>query len=247
MHNNPKGKYYHHNKDVPLWRVVRASSAAPTFFPPTIFQYGGSKDIGAFIDGGVSNFNNPAIQLYLMATLKGYHFEWPASEKDLLLVSIGTGTTEIRYTPEEVREIGKKSALFWGGTVPDLFIRDTGDFNELLLQGLSHSPTARKIDAEVGDLRDDQITGRPMMHYLRYNATLSNADLKANAELTRKDPKKFPPLKNLDHIMAMDIGQHVFHLREIGKRHAEAQLSKEKFEAAFPGGFDVESSREVEK
>jgi patatin-like phospholipase/acyl hydrolase len=71
-----KGRYYPDNKDLPLWRVVRASSAAPTFFPPTIFGFDPSGKEGAFVDGGVSMYNNPAMLLYLMATLKGYRYEW---------------------------------------------------------------------------------------------------------------------------------------------------------------------------
>ena len=32
--NNPQSKYFANNQALPLWQIVRASSAAPTYFPP---------------------------------------------------------------------------------------------------------------------------------------------------------------------------------------------------------------------
>ena len=64
--NNPRGKYYRakdnddwrSNKDYPLWKVVRALTAAPSFFDPeeiTIIPENGAKAVkGKFVDGGVS-------------------------------------------------------------------------------------------------------------------------------------------------------------------------------------------------
>ena len=47
-----------------------------------------------FSDGAVTTLNNPALQLFLMATLPAYHLGWPTGRDELLLVSVGTGTTE---------------------------------------------------------------------------------------------------------------------------------------------------------
>ena len=244
MHNNPLGRYYDANKDIPLWRVVRASSAAPTFFPPTLMPFDVAGRIGAFVDGGVSAFNNPAAQLFFMATLKGFHLEWPSGEDKLMIVSVGTGTTDIKFTTEEVRQLGKKNAIFWGSIVPDMFIKDCSDHNEMLMQSLSNSPTARKIDGEIGKLEGEYLAGAPRLHYLRYNTTLADADLQASNALTQSDPKRFPPIKNLKGLMRMDAGQNVFHLSEVGKRAAEQALSRENFEAHFPKGFDLKPQQE---
>ncbi|HEX2899735.1 MAG TPA: patatin-like phospholipase family protein [Bacteroidia bacterium] len=242
MHNNPKGKYYPENKDLPLWRIVRASSAAPTFFPPTIFAFDQDGQEGAFVDGGVSMSNNPSTLLYFMATLKGYRIEWPTGADKLMIVSIGTGTSEVEYAAGEVRKLGKKSALFWGGTVPDMFIRDASEYNEMLLQGLSESPTARKIDGEVGTLAGDHIAGSPRLHYLRYNVTITAEDIALNARLTDADSKKYPKVKDVADMMRMDAGNHVFHLAEIGKRAADRSLGAPQFEAHFPKTFDITKS-----
>ena len=46
------------------------------------------------MDGGVTPYNNPAFALYRMATTPAYRLNWRTGEKNLLLVSIGTGAAE---------------------------------------------------------------------------------------------------------------------------------------------------------
>ena len=109
----------------------------------------------------------------------------------------------------------------------------------MLMQSLSESPTARKIDSEVRNLDGDQLAGTPRLHYLRYNATLSNEDIALNAKLTAQDHQKFPKVKTVADMMKMDVGSHVFHLAEIGKRAAATSLGAEQFDAHFPSCFDL--------
>src|SRR5258705_487507 len=71
--NNPDAKYNDCtradcNLNLPLWQLVRASTAAPTYFPPEVVNIGKHEFI--FVDGGVTMYNNPAFQLFLMATVK---------------------------------------------------------------------------------------------------------------------------------------------------------------------------------
>ena len=75
--SNPFAKYNEDKRDdcnlkLPLWQLVRASTAAPTYFPPEVFQVGKRQFV--FVDGGITMYNNPAFQLFLMATLDRY---WP--------------------------------------------------------------------------------------------------------------------------------------------------------------------------
>ncbi|MDZ4830468.1 MAG: patatin-like phospholipase family protein, partial [Phycisphaerae bacterium] len=95
LSNNPQAKYNNQGRDdcnlgLPLWQVVRASTAAPYFFPPESIEHGSTPFV--FVDGGVTMYNNPAFQLFLMATLEPYRLQWKASEDDMLLVSVGTGS-----------------------------------------------------------------------------------------------------------------------------------------------------------
>ena len=61
------------NLHFPLWQLVRASTAAPTYFPPEVIDCGGKPFI--FVDGGVTMYNNPAFQMFLMATVDRYWVE----------------------------------------------------------------------------------------------------------------------------------------------------------------------------
>jgi len=81
------------NLCIPLWKLVRASTAAPIYFPPEIIQVDPKDDAKTFVfvDGGVTPYNNPAFLLYRFATEPAYRLEWPKGERNLLLVSVGTG------------------------------------------------------------------------------------------------------------------------------------------------------------
>ncbi|HMB83999.1 MAG TPA: patatin-like phospholipase family protein [Terriglobales bacterium] len=96
--NNPKGKYFANNQGLPLWQIVRASSAAPTYFPPQTISVpddAGQVQHYEFIDGGVSSYNNPSMQVFLEATDPTYQFGWPTGAGKLLLLSLGTGFNAI--------------------------------------------------------------------------------------------------------------------------------------------------------
>lgn len=96
--NNRDGKYFNTNAALPLWQIVRASSAAPTFFPPqkiVVPDDKGQIHNYEFIDGGVSSYNNPSLQLFLEATDPQYKFGWPSGTDKLLLLSLGTGFNSI--------------------------------------------------------------------------------------------------------------------------------------------------------
>src|ERR1700758_83958 len=67
LSNNPKAKYNDAaradcNLKLPLWQLVRASTAAPVYFPPEVVRVG--RDF-IFVDGAVTMHNNPAFQLFL--------------------------------------------------------------------------------------------------------------------------------------------------------------------------------------
>jgi uncharacterized protein len=85
--NNPFAKYNSNpdraddNLNFPLWQLVRASTAAPTYFPPEVIvlrnkEKDKEKEF-IFVDGGVTMYNNPAFQMFLMATLDQYWMKKP--------------------------------------------------------------------------------------------------------------------------------------------------------------------------
>jgi hypothetical protein len=100
--NNPNNRFFKNNAQIPLWHIVRASSAAPTYFPPHAFAVPdgtGAPQTYEFIDGGVSSYNNPSLQVFLEATVPEYGLGWPMGVDNLLLISLGTG-----YCPVTIPE-----------------------------------------------------------------------------------------------------------------------------------------------
>lgn len=93
-YNDPKRRDC--NLKIPLWQLVRASTAAPVFFPPEVMQWdpNDSSKTFVFADGGITPYNNPSFLLYRMATEPMYRLNWKTGERNLLLISIGTGAAE---------------------------------------------------------------------------------------------------------------------------------------------------------
>lgn len=181
--NNPRGRYFGGdgkgrigNGEFPLWQVVRASTAAPMYFDPEKLVIaearGRPRQVGNFVDGGVSPYNNPALQALMVATLDGYRIGWPTGADRLLLVSLGTGRPDAA-----VAEVGPAA----GHAVKSLLslMEDVATMQQTLLQWMSSSPTARPIDRELGDLRHDLLGGRPLISYLRYDVELTSDAVRA--------------------------------------------------------------------
>lgn len=221
--NHPDGQFYESNRKILLRQALRASSAAPTFFTPVQIDLGDGQS-GAFIDGGVSMANNPAMQLLLVASLSGFPFHWNMGAENILLVSLGTGH---RPTLQDAVKLANSSVLTWASQVPRLLIEDASWHNQLLLQLLSRSPTAWPIDMEVGDLSDDLLTDQPLLTYLRYDVRLVPEAL---AEMGLDDLA--PRAEALFDMAAAD---NRFDLDRIGQAAADASVA----EAHFPPAFDA--------
>ena len=76
--------------------VIRATTAAPTYFAPT------RKNKDAFIDGGMFA-NNPALCAYVEAT----KFPSEPHVKDIMILSLGTGSINRHYPYEQARRWGR--------------------------------------------------------------------------------------------------------------------------------------------
>ena len=231
--NNPRGKYYGPRPDsnvipnsaYPLWQVVRSSTAAPRFFDPEKIEISrgksGEKPVqGEFVDGGVSPFNNPALQAVMHATLDGYRIGWPTGSDKLLVVSVGTGSRDLKVAPAKLAVDNALKSLL---SVMD----DCATLMETLLQWLSSSPTARMINREVDDLRHDLIAPVPLISYLRYNVALSKDSL-SQIGMEFDDEK-------IEGLSAMDDPGNMRTLQEIGAKAAKQQVRAED----FPSNFDL--------
>lgn len=140
FNNNPKSKFFRNNAGLPLWQIVRASSAAPTYFPPhtiAVPDDTGAKQNYEFIDGGVSSYNNPALQVFLEATIPQYGYGWPMGVDNILLLSLGTGFNSVMI------DSGKAAGynlVDWGRYVVQEMMNEANLQQNLLLQIIGHRP-----------------------------------------------------------------------------------------------------------
>lgn len=229
--NNPRGPYFLAsrpgviaNSGYSLWQLVRASTAAPTYFDPQRLmiatEEGKAPAFGDFVDGGVSPFNNPALQALMYATLDGYRVRWPMGADELLLVSVGTGAKDPSMAPARLAAENAIKAVLG-------LMDDSAVLMETLLQWMSASPTARVLDRELGDLRNDTLGPAPLLTYLRYNVVLDAAGVAAL--------KPGVPADAVQSLSAMDDPDNMPLLRELGELAGRQQVRG----ADFPAAFDL--------
>lgn len=224
--NHPNAKYHQENSQILLRDALRASTAAPTYFVPAKIEISPGQ-IGAFLDGGVSMANNPALQLFLLATLKGFPFRWPTGEDRLLLVSVGTGTSRRQFDVDDVLD---SEAWDWAARIPAMLMDDASWQAQLLLQYFSETETPWHYDDEVGDLKDDLLTPKPLLRYLRYNAWLE-ADALEELGLAALVP-------HLDSLRELSAAEHREDLFTIGQEAAKRQVLGRHFPPAFDLDFE---------
>jgi hypothetical protein len=206
------------NLKIPLWQLVRASTAAPVFFAPEVLQWDPKDPTKTFkfVDGGLTPYNNPAFLLWRMATQAPYRLNWKTGERNLLVVSVGTGAAprldaEV-YSQDNILEnaVNLPSALMYGAQVDQ-------DINCRMIGRCVYGDI---IDRELGDLipRDEggqdiplsQDLGKAFL-FARYNADLSGPGLNSMG-LGDIDPTKVSKLDSVDYIDD---------LRRIGRRVGE--------------------------
>lgn len=228
LNNNPKGQFFNdpklgENGKIPLKDVVRASTAAPTYFIPEVIDVGG-KQMGAFVDGGVSTANNPALYLLMVATINGFRFNWEAGEDKIMIVSLGTGYSIFKTT---VADINDNWMLSWASSVPDMLMQDASWLNQIVLQWISTGDTRKNIDLQIGKMEKDVLGAKPVLTYNRYNVEMTTENLQRLGFEEGKD------YKNLENIIEMSNGGNVKILYEIGAADAKKELKPEHFRPAF--------------
>jgi len=224
--NNPLAKFNNKenadcNLKIPLYQLIRASTAAPAYFRPETLQWD-AKDpekTFVFVDGGVTPYNNPAFLLYRMATQKPYGLKWETGEKKLLIVSVGTGSapspgaysnllTTLAHLPNNL--------MYAMQVDQDINCRTVG-------RCVFGAAVDREID-EMTPVDDDgnilELTSDANRHfsYVRYNADLSEAGLNEMG-LSHIDS---------DDVRKMDSVKHLKQLREVGKKVAITQVNVKK-------------------
>jgi hypothetical protein len=212
--NNPNAQFNQPdlpdcNLKIPLWQLVRASTAAPTFFAPEEMQIGPRRFV--CVDGAVSTYNNPAFQLFLMATLNAYRLSWPTGEEKMLLVSVGSGAESL--ADATLRASGK-NLLYHAFRLPLAFFASTVIEQDVLCRVFGRCVCGDEIDCELRDLIGEQGGGTlspKLFSYARYDVQLSQRGLESIGVLGIHVSK----IAGIDSIGAMND------LRRIGEATAE--------------------------
>jgi len=208
--NNPYAKYNQLdrkdcNLKLPLWQLVRASTAAPVYFPPEVVNFGSHQFV--FVDGGITTYNNPSFQSFLMVTTEPYNLNWPAGDGKLLVVSIGTGTSpeaNADLKPEEM------NLLYNAGSIPSALMFASLNEQDFLCRTFGNCLAGDELDREVGDMIGKKGPVMPKLFtYLRYNAELSREGLDTLG-LLDIEPKDVQKLDSTEHIRELQrVGQAV--------------------------------------
>ena len=216
------------NLKIKLYQLVRASTAAPAYFRPETLQWdpNNPEKTFVFVDGGVTPYNNPAFLLYRMATQPDYRLNWPTGEDNLLIISVGTGSSPSPGVYDNLLETLKE--------LPNNLMYAMQIDQDINCRTVGRCSYGAPIDMEMGDLipRTDPAntagTKLPLsdnLHrqflYARYNADLSQPGLDAMG------------LSHIvsDEVRQMDSIKYIDKLREVG------QTAAKKVDMAHFGSF----------
>ena len=197
------------NLKIPIWQLLRASTAAPTFFPPEEITLGTQKFL--FVDGGVTPYNSPALLAILMATLPCYRLNWPAGREALHVTSIGTGGQRSHLPKKIARKIYLWDQLKF--VVPGLIGAFAAN-QDMLCRVMGHCLHGSQLDSEIGCLDSATLLSpaEQKYSYARYNCMMDSNEV--GQPLTPTELK----LDNLNVIKR---------LQDIGRTYAAANVRRE--------------------
>lgn len=228
--SNPDAKYNDPNRPdnnakMPLWKLVRASTAAPVYFPAEVMTWDKDNPSKAvvFVDGGMTPYNNPAFLLYRMATGPSYNLNWPKGERNLLLISLGTGAAE---SAGATASAPNKNIVSTIAGLPGALMYAMQIDQDISCRTIGRCTFGAPLDRELTDLipRDlkdgmtlDECYAAPKIpvatdlgrHFLyaRYNADLSRAGLDLLG-FSGVDPSNIQKMDRPENITALlKIGQ----------------------------------------
>jgi len=228
--NNPLARYNDRarkdcNLNIPLWQLVRASTAAPVYFPPEMLQWDDEDPSKTFffVDGGVTPYNNPAFLLFRMATLPQYRLNWSRGETKMMLMSVGTGSAagiDLQINPLGQLLPGNVAHL------PGVLMGGTSIDQDINCRTIGRCVSGGRIDLELGDMiprRGDPLNGTAVpfdegcdreFFYARYNPDVSRNGLDALG-LAKINPEQ---------VQALDQIEHISEMRAVGQAYAEKSV-----------------------
>lgn len=237
FHNNPDGPNFNDMPDkarlgfsrYPIANVIHASTARPGEFSPELVELTRHPhtENGVFVDAAFTPFNNPAFQLFLLATLPTRGFGWKIGTENLMVTSVGTGSLCNEVPTSKRHRRASRSISAERGL---RFMIDGAEHTgELLMQLLSEPTSPQHPSCEFGDLQGVRLTSEPQCTYQRYQAKLTAQSLAKDFKLGLS-PRQLSRVRNM---MSRDGLQIAY---EIGQAVADTLIREEH----FPENFDLE-------
>ncbi len=224
--NNPFAKYNQKarldcNLNLPLWQLVRASTAAPTFFPPEVVTFAPDTPNEyqfVFVDGGVTTYNNAAFLAFQMATAAPYQVGWKTGVDQLLIVSVGTGQVANARPDLQADDLW---LLDHAKNIPGALMNAAAAGWDIACRTLGECRHGGLIDRELGDMvlapdaSASNWSGHKLFAYVRYDPDVSQAGLNQLGleGLRAKD------------VQLMDSVQHIPEIQQVGQAYAKRQVS----------------------
>lgn len=241
--NNPKAKYNVRvfrdgtpnrecNLDVPLWQLLRASTAAPTFFPPEAIMLDDKPHL--FMDGGMTPYNNPALIAVLMATLPCYRIEWPAGRELLHVISVGTGLARARMPDKAASDVNLLDHIRY---IAPALIGSVAGEQDFLCRVMGDCVHGASCNSEIGALEMPTLFNaqEQKFTYARYDQPLdpTHPIIKSFLDQQAQSKRRWWKFLKGRHVsgaqMQLDDLKLIPLLQELGKEYAERHVRREQF------------------
>lgn len=187
------------NLNIPLWQILRASTAAPSFFPPQEIRINGKPQL--FVDGAVTPYNNPALLAAMMTTLPVFGVQWPVGRERLHLVSVGTGNLRTKMAAKTSAKVHLFDQL--DHVIPAL-IGAVSLQQDMLCRVLGDCLHGDVIDREIGKIDVPTLLSAEaqLFSYVRYDQQLDQLN---SRRLNRRETQ----IDNLSMLPTLqEIGRH---------------------------------------
>jgi hypothetical protein len=231
--NSPAARYNDRdnpacNLEFPLWQLVRASTAAPTFFPTESIEI--TSDDGQvfhqeFIDGAISPYDNPALRTYVHATLPQLGIGMASGVDNFYVMSVGTGISKKVY---EHGKLGNINVI--GGAIRTIeAVLQSGKIGQdLMSRVFGKCLHGAPIDSELGDLvaahDDNSDDNNKHFQYVRYDQSFTPEQQERSRKLSGTS-KAF----DLADLTSIPL------LQELGQEYGETNVKPEHLPDWGPG------------
>jgi hypothetical protein len=193
--------------------LVRASTAAPAFFPPERIELGETESV--FVDGSITPYSNPALIAALTAIMPSYRIQWPTGPENIRVVSIGT----LSFSSELPVSNPKLLSGALADKVPAALLQSIGCQQDYLCRCLGECIFGEEPGGEFGDLlvsnpESAPPPGRSWFSYVRYNRSYKKKEMQNTL-------REHPDLARLDAAAV------IHYLIAVGRQYAEANVKLE--------------------